>query len=708
MNLEEEKAALRLKMKERAHSLPASYFKEAGLKICEHIMRSDEYRNAKIVFTFVGIATEPDSMPLIIAALADGKRVCVPLCLREGIMEAKRIESLADLLPGSYGILEPPGNAQSVDAGSIDLILVPCVAATASGKRLGKGGGYYDRYLQNYRGNAILICPREFILNRLPIGPCDVNFEKLASEDGIMEIKGETREIEVIVRTEPGAAPEKLMIESGSSLESVMRVYKGRFRYPIYAARLNNRIAELTQSITEPSEIVFLDTRDSCAKEIYQRSIIALFRKALRSLFPEYDMCIGNSLNRGIYTEIKELGSLSHFATETIEDLMRQMVKKDLPFSEIEHGRQQVVPSAGYLKSFDLKKYHGGIVIRISEDTHPKGLAPYVDNKNLYDAFEIQKEWSIKLGIETCADLNVKTESGEIDDIIRISEALQEKNISDLADEIIQSGRRVILIAGPSSSGKTTFAHRLCTQLWVIGEKPIYIGTDDYYIDRKLLPIGPDGEQNFENLDSIDVELFNENMRSLLEGRPTELPRFHFATGERVTGARTVQAGLRTPIVIEGIHGLNEALTPGIAKGNKFKIYISPLTQIRIDDFTRIPLTDIRKLRRIVRDATKRGWDARQTMENWPKVRAGEDINIFPYSDEADAVFNSAFVYELAALKKYAEPMLSEIPEDDEYYCEALRLLRLLNQVEELEDSAHAHIAGNSILREFIGGSTIV
>lgn len=516
------------------------------------------------------------------------------------------------------------------------------------------------------------------------------------------------REIEVRVRTEPGAAPEERTIEAGSSLESVMRIFEGRFRYPIYAARLNNRIADLTQVVTEPSEIVFLDTRDSCAKEIYQRSVIALFRKALKKIFPEHDMCIGNSLNRGIYTEIKDLDGLSHMATEMIEDLMWEMVKEKLPFSEIDHGEEQVVPHAGYLKSFDLKKYHDGIVIRISEDTYPHGLAPYVDNKNLYDAFEIQKEWSIKLGIETCADLNRKIGAGEIEDIIRISEALQEKNISDLADEIVRSGRRVILIAGPSSSGKTTFAHRLCTQLWVVGEKPVYIGTDDYYIDRKLVPIGPDGEQNFENLDSIDVALFNENIKSLLEGKETELPRFHFASGERVMGERRVKAGPNTPIVIEGIHGLNEALTPGIAKEDKFKIYISPLTQIRIDNFTRIPLTDLRKLRRIVRDATKRGWDARATMENWPKVRAGEDVNIFPYSDDADAVFNSAFVYELTALKKYAEPMLEEISEDDEYYCEARRLLRLLSHVDELSDGAQVYIAGNSILREFIGGSTIV
>ena len=232
------------------------------------------------------------------------------------------------------------------------------------------------------------------------------------------------------------------------------------------------------------------------------------------------------------------------------------------------------------------------------------------------------------------------------------------------------------------------------------------MGTDDYYLDRDLVPVGPDGTQNFENLDSIDVELFNEQLKTLLAGGEVDLPRFDFNQGKKIFGERKLKLGPHQPMVIEGIHGLNEALTPAIPKTDKYKIYISPLTQIRIDDYTRIPLTDMRKLRRIVRDAKKRGWDARQTIEAWPKVRVGEAQNIFPYSDEADAIFNSAFVYELAALKKDALPMLVNIPEDDEYYTEAQRLARLLSHVDVIEDTKY--IPNNSILREFIGGSVIV
>ena len=506
------------------------------------------------------------------------------------------------------------------------------------------------------------------------------------------------------IRTLTGEAQE-VAFTPDAPLKDIIRTCGIEMEYPVYAARINNHVHSLNSATEDGDEVVLLDMRDSCAKEIYQRSIIDLFRDAMKKTYPDAKVTVGNSLNRGIYMDVAREKGFSVLAVEKVERVMKQMVKDDVPFTFIEHGLDKVVPSAGYIHDFDLRKCRDGLVIRIPEDTHPGGLAPYVDNRNLYKAFQVQRKWEEKLNIVTCADLNKAISENRINDIIQVSEALQEKRIARIADEVVKGGKRIVLIAGPSSSGKTTFAHRLCTQLWVNGQKPVYMGTDDYYLNRDEIPVGPDGSQNFENLDSIDVALFNEQLKTLLEGGEVDLPRFDFNQGKKVFGERKLKLEPGQPMVIEGIHGLNEALTPAIPKSDKYKIYISPLTQIRIDDYTRIPLTDIRKLRRIVRDAKKRGWDARQTIVAWPKVRAGEDVNIFPYSDEANAIFNSAFVYELAALKKDALPMLEAIPEDDEYYTEARRLARLLYHVDTIEDASF--VPNNSILREFIGGSVI-
>lgn len=511
--------------------------------------------------------------------------------------------------------------------------------------------------------------------------------------------------MDIKLRLEPGMEAVNVSVEKGSSLAELLNQYRDKVKYPVYAARINNRVYGLTQTLEEPCEVVFLDTRDTCAKEIYQTSMIFLLNHALKTLIPDAKVKVMNSLNKGLFLEIDCKRPITVLLVELVENRMNRMVKDDVPFTEIEHGLTTTVPSCGYLKGFDLHKCRKGVVLRIAEDTHPEGIAPYVDNKKLYDAFAEHKKWARKMGVTTCLDLNRKIQSGEIYDIIAISEALQEKNIARLADEIVKNKKRVVLIAGPSSSGKTSFAKRLCTQLWVNGQKPVYMGTDDYYLEREQIPFGPDGKQNFENLDSIDVELFNTQLKALLAGEEVDLPRYDFNTGKKFFGERKLRLKENQPMVIEGIHGLNEALTPAIPKSEKFKIYISPLTQISIDDLTRVPLTDVRKLRRIVRDAKKRNWDARMTIEAWPKVREGEDVNIFPYSDDADAVFNSAAVYELAALKKDAKPMLELIPETDEAYTEAQRLLKLLSHVEVLEDTKY--IANNSILREFIGGSIL-
>ena len=510
----------------------------------------------------------------------------------------------------------------------------------------------------------------------------------------------------IILKLTPKTEPMSVGLKQGSTVEDVLWMVRDQLPFRAYAARINNKVVPLSAAIPEGAEVVLLDMRDPDGKEAYQNSVLRLYIACVKALIPQADIVISSSLNRGIFTFINNAGEITQELADDVEKRMRELSKNPVPFTEIYDGPDLVVPTTGYVRNFDLKLCRGGIVVRIPEDTHPQGLAPYRDDVKLYEAFATESQWAEKLGIKSFDDLNQVIRSGGINDIIHVSEALHEKNVAEIAARITASGKRIVLIAGPSSSGKTSFAKRLCTQLWVAGSRPVYLGTDDYYLDRDKIPFGPDGKQNFENLDSIDVELFNRQMNDLLAGKEVDIPRFDFQSGKQVFGERIEKLAPGQPVVIEGIHGLNDAMTPSIDAADKFKIYISPLTQIRVDNYHRVPLTDVRKLRRIIRDAAKRGWSAKQTIDAWSDVRAGEDVNIFPYSSCADVFFNSTQVYELAVIKKYASPLLEEIGEDDEDYCEAQRLLRLLSHVDQIDDD-HC-VASNSILREFIGGSTIV
>jgi uridine kinase len=509
----------------------------------------------------------------------------------------------------------------------------------------------------------------------------------------------------ITLRLAPKSEAKIVDTDAPTRIDTLAESFKSQLPYDIYAARLNNRVVSLDTMLQDSCEVTFLDIRDPSGNQAYQNSVVALYLEAVKRVFPKAAVTIEHSLNRGIFTTVSMGRPTTSVDALAIEHRMKKLVEEDISFWEIDPDLQLVAPSTKYVKTFDLKKCRNGIVVRIAEPSHPDSLASYRDDKKLHKAFSIQAKWDQMLGIRYMEDLNDMIKTGEIMDIIQTSEALHEKSIAGIADRIVKEKKRIVLIAGPSSSGKTTFAHRLCTQLWVNGAKPIYLGTDDYYIDRNLLPFEADGTQNFENLDSLDVELFNQHMNALLAGEEVDIPRFDFGLGKKVFGKRLMKASANQPIVIEGIHGLNEKLTAQIPGKEKFKIYISPLTQVRIDNHNRVPLTDVRKLRRIVRDASYRGWDAKKTIEAWPKVRAGEDINIFPYSMEADAFFNSVHVYELAVIKKYVRPLLEEIPPEDETYTEAQRLLRLLSFVSEIKDDTI--IANNSIIREFIGGSSI-
>ncbi len=511
--------------------------------------------------------------------------------------------------------------------------------------------------------------------------------------------------MKIIVKIAPGAPGRTLVVQPDTPIAALAHRFREETPYAVVAARLDNHVVGLDTRLYSDAEVTFLDIRDPSGNQTYQTSVVELFLEAVKQVFPQASVVVAHSLNRGIFTRFDGIRTPGLKEVARIEKAMRRLSDQNIPFSRINSDLQLVVPSTGYIKKFDLKKCRNGIVIRVPEAAHPQGLPPYRDDKKLHKAFREQEKWNNMLGINYMEDLNRSIQDGRIREIIQISEALHEKNIAGIADQIVRAKKRIVLIAGPSSSGKTTFAHRLCTQLWVNGHKPLYLGTDDYYLDRDAIPAGPDGTKNFENLDSLDVELFNAHMNALLAGETVDLPHFDFGAGEKIFGRRVLRLLPDQPIVIEGIHGLNDALTLQIPEDQKFKIYISPLTQVRIDNHDRIPLTDVRKLRRIIRDASRRGWDARQTIRAWSKVRAGEEVNIFPYNDQADAIFNSVHVYEMAALKKYARPLLEEIRSDEEEYTEAQRLLRLLGFVDEITDDSV--IANNSIIREFIGGSVI-
>ena len=552
----------------------------------------------------------------------------------------------------------------------------------------------------------------------------------------------------VKLRTEPRGDYENIDVMTGTSVKEIADDLADRLPYTVIAAKVDNHIEDLDFVLEEPCKVELLDIRTQAANLIYQYSLSLIYLKAVKdTLGDDVRVEIQNSLNKGLYTEIKTKEPVTEEQVQAVENRMRELVDADLPFIKTvvdrdeairiikEDGRTEklrllsetlgikqvkfytldgyrnffygiMAPSTGYIKYFQLMKYRRGVLLRFPHPSAPDRIPDYVDEVKLYQAFGEQTRWDALLGVNYVADLNDKIESGEYKELIQLSEALHEKKIAEIADMIKTQKKRLVLIAGPSSSGKTTFARRLCIQLRVNGLKPLYMGTDDYFVEREDTPLDEKGEKDFENLDALDIDLFNRNMNDLLAGKKVDLPEFDFMTGHKVFGKRITSIDPSQPIVIEGIHGLNGKLTEFIPDGEKFKIYISPLTQLNIDMHNRIPTTDERMLRRMVRDYLYRGHSALSTINQWPKVRAGEDKNIFPYSGEADVLFNSYHVYEISVLKKYAEPLLRKIAPDEEEYAEAVRMLKFLRFFRNIEDDSI--IVNNSIIREFIGGSIFV
>lgn len=552
--------------------------------------------------------------------------------------------------------------------------------------------------------------------------------------------------------------------EKGAVLEDIVEIFKEELPYPILFSRVNGLDTELTEVVNDGDMVELLDMREHCANLVYQRSLSMIFLKAFEEVFREMgeteataEIC--NSLNKGFFINIRlkdketvEFDSIRYDipeeAVQQIEAHMNRLVERNLPFTKEILSKAEgiriweesgypdkaellreipaeeynpvfynldgyrnfffgpMVPSTGYIRLFEVRKYRRGILLRFPYYDKPDMIPEYVDDYMLYKAYGEEYRWLNLLGVKHLADLNKVVEAGGAKDMILMCEALYEKRIVEIADEIKKRKRRVILIAGPSSSGKTTTARRLCIQLKVNGLDPLYLGTDDYFVERKDSPRDENGNYNFENLDALDIDLFNNNMNDLLCGKEVDLPEFDFMTGTKIFGKRITSIDENQPIVIEGIHALNEKLTEQIDNEEKYKIYISPLTQLNIDSHNRMPSTEARMLRRMVRDHKFRDNSAAETIRVWPKVRAGEDLNIFPFNSEADVVLNSVMAYEIGILKKHAEPLLKEITREQPEYSEALRLLGILEFFRGIEDEKC--VPNNSIVREFIGGSVFV
>ena len=528
------------------------------------------------------------------------------------------------------------------------------------------------------------------------------------------------------------------------SLQEISRDVESYYPSAIVAAMVNDKLHDLTYEVNEPAKISFLDLMTKEGARIYQRSLTFLLIYATHELFPEALIKVEHSLGKSLYCEIIKEPSLNEDDVSRLEKKMWEMVNKNLPIQKrkvpIEEAIQifedegfqdkvelyktwhkdyltlyslgkledslhgYMVTRTGILQMFALQYHKPGLVIRFPDEKDPFTIPPFIQQTKLFDIFRESEQWGSILGFETVGAMNVLNSEGKGSEVVRINEALHEKKIAQIADMITERKHElcIILIAGPSSSGKTTFAQRLRTQLMVNGIRPFPISLDDYFVDREHTPVDESNIPDFEHIEAIDLDLFNKHLLHLINGEEVEIPKFNFTTGTREYTGNKIQLKQGQPLIIEGIHGLNERLTKSIPRYRKFKIYVSALTALNIDTHTRIHTTDTRLIRRIIRDNQFRGTDAQTTIQRWPSVRRGEERNIFFLQEEADIMFNSALVYELAILKQFAEPLLQKIAMTEPEYIDAKRLLTFLSCFVPFDSG---DVPSNSILREFIGES---
>lgn len=511
----------------------------------------------------------------------------------------------------------------------------------------------------------------------------------------------------------------------------------------IVGAKVDNQVRELTGILESDCKVEFIDLTNDDGLRIYTRSLTFVLLRAAKEVLKDSEIIVEHSIGQSLYCEVFYKRKLVQDDINNIKIKMNEIIaandvidKTILPKNEalkmykdngniskynvIKYREKDtvsiyscggysdyfygyMVPSTGYLKWFDLKFYENGLVLMYPDKSKPTEVASFRDINKLFKVYHENQKWGKILQVGDVGELNQIIESGQGEDLIRVAEALHEKKIANIADSILTSSNkiRIILIAGPSSSGKTTFAQRLSIQLRVNGIRPVAISLDDYFVNRESTPIDENGEIDFEAIEALDLKLFNKHLSDLLEGKEVEIPIYNFQKGAREPVGKRLKIDPDQVIIVEGIHGLNERLTSSIPRENKFKIYISALTQLRLDNNNRIPTTDARIIRRIVRDYQFRGYSAIGTIRMWPSVRRGEEKNIFPFQEEADVMFNSALVYELAVLKGFAISLLDEIGIDQPEYSEAKRLKDFLSYFLTLDTK---DIPTTSIIREFVGG----
>lgn len=534
----------------------------------------------------------------------------------------------------------------------------------------------------------------------------------------------------------------------GSSLLDIYNGFNLAMPYGPVSAKVNNKVESLDFRVYYNKDVEFLDITSSSGMRTYVRSLFFILVKAVEELYPQGSISLEHPISKGYFCKLHIDRTIGLDDVQRIKQKMQEIIAADIPYTRTESHTEEVVrlfekrgmmdkarlldtygqlysyyyqlgdtvdcyysslvPSTGYIRLFDIVKYYDGLLLRIPSRENPTKLEEVVKQEKMLEVFQEYHRWNQILGISTVGDLNVACNHGHATDLINVSEALQEKKIAQIADEIThrnQDGKRVklVLISGPSSSGKTTFSKRLSIQLMTNGLKPYPISLDDYFVNRNDTPLDENGKHDFESLYAVDLPFFEEQLTTLLNGEEVELPRYNFTTGKREMSGKKLRIDEHMILIIEGIHALNPALTPHIPNENKYKVYVSALTTILLDNHNYIPTTDNRLLRRIIRDYKYRNYSAEETIARWPSVRAGEEKWIFPYQENADAMFNSALLFELAVLKDYVEPVLRKVPNRCPEYSEAHRLLRFLNYFVSVQDK---ELPPTSLLREFLGGSS--
>ena len=532
----------------------------------------------------------------------------------------------------------------------------------------------------------------------------------------------------------------------GSSLLDIYTAVGAPLRYRPMNAQVNNKTESLNFRCWQPKDIEFIDYTQLSGLRTYVRSLCHIFSKAVYDIWPTATLNLEHPVSKGYYCVIHNGKNIDLETIEKIKKRMWELIDADLPFLHKsvrtvdaavlfrERGMNDkarlietaglpytsyyelegyinffygcLTPSTGYIQLFDLEPYMDGVLLRIPKQTDPMELQPVIKQDKMFEAYKEHLTLQRTVGLDNVGDLNLAIEKGRSQDIILVSEAMQEKQVAKIAEKIAdgyKEGIRIVLISGPSSSGKTTFCKRLQVQLTTNLLHPVGISLDDYFLNREDTPKDEHGEYDFESLYELDLPYFNKDLKKLLSGEEIELPSFNFESGRRIFKGKKLKLRENSILVIEGIHALNPELTEFIDDKYKYRVYVSVLTSISLDNHNWIPTTDNRLLRRIIRDYRFRGYSAEDTINRWPSVRRGEDKWIFPYQENADAMFNSAMLYELAALRKFAEPILAQVPESSKANAEAYRLLRFLRYFNYIPTE---ELPGTSLLREFLGGGS--